>query len=266
MVVRRSLRFFILSLVLASSFFLTGKGVAAAASDLPLPVARWTVYLGVLGNSYVGNYLYEGNFQYMDGINRRAASPSSNMNQNGYSWGGQAGATYHLVSPYFFGFSVAAMSNSRNAESTFLLNAANNGNFNTYTNFRVTYNIDTMLAFGIDVTPQTHVYLKGGASYAELRQNFQVLLLTSFPDSLLAQRTHTDLWGYVAGLGLAYDLTRWLSLFSEYDYYNYGYYNLNTIHNIFSNVGAATSTDVYNQNVRVQAYTVRFGLNVNFAQ
>jgi len=80
-----------------------------------------------------------------------------------------------------------------------------------------------------------------------------------------SQRTQKEnLWGWVAGVGLAHELSQYLSAFLEYTHYDYGKPSSSfgdlDVH-IFDFSPRSTQ---YTQHVRITANAIRVGLNVKF--
>ena len=260
--IRRSLKSLALG-VLSGVFFLASNSVLAGGPEIPLP-SPWMIYIGGFGGVTVGSFDYRGT--YVESSVPTVQVVSDNFHQNGYLWGGQIGARYYFAHPWFFGLAFGAMGNTKTAETTVtVLSLITPATFFVLDNkFRINYNFDLTADIGFNVTPQTHLYLKGGGSYARFTQTLTVFdMATDFLSSSLQQITRFNRWGYVVGLGLGYDFTRCLTFFTEYNYYDYGRESLNNINNMAP--PPLTGTDTYSQNVRIHAYSVRVGLNVNFA-
>ena len=70
--------------------------------------------------------------------------------------------------------------------------------------------------------------------------------------------------GRSSRVGLVRDLCRWVSLFTEYAFYDYGKHTLNIANNI-SVDPVVVPPDVYTQEAKnIRAYAIRAGINVNF--
>lgn len=215
---------------------------------------------------YVGGFAayYSADFQY--GSNCFSNFPSNQVNNNtifqrGVAGGGQLGIQYHLHSPYFFGFSLGAASNASKARLTTLdvfITGANPADTNHQ--FHIRSNVDMTGVLGADITSQTHLYAKIGASYAHLTHTITGTLINlPSPSAVFVQMQHKSLWGWLVGAGLTQDLNRWLSAFVEYDRYDYGNYELNSLEPLFPG-----GNDRLTQHMRITSFAIRLGLNVKF--
>ncbi|ACJ18015.1 outer membrane protein [Coxiella burnetii] len=250
--------------ILWGAFSLIGSGSALAGGYEPLPESPWMVYFGVFGGYHHATYQYEALY-HNDGLPRNQLFKSE-IWQYGALWGGHVGIQYHFIRPYYLGLNFAGMSNSRKAQfnGSVSLGAGSTTVPVIDTTLRLKYNLDLTGIFGIDITPALHLYLKGGGSYAKLVEDFAVLQATTSASISQQHQTHHGLWGVVLGAGLARDLCRWVSLFAEYDFYDYGNHTLNTANNISVDPVVAPP-DVYTQEAKnIRAYTIRAGINVNF--
>src|SRR3990167_6917499 len=108
--------------------------------------------------------------------------------------------------------------------------------------------------WGVYIANPTHLYIKLGASYARFVHQLFVTTAPSFPFPIVSfqDTEHQYLWGWLAGLGVTYDICKWLNTFAEYDYYNYGNRNLNALDNIASGTGGA-NRDHFTQHIDLNA-------------
>lgn len=236
--------------------------VFAGEIELKQSTSPWIIYIGGFGGVYTTDFGYGANYSTNNNGNLVENEDSFQL---GPSFGGQVGFQYHFQNPYFVGFSFSVAGNENKANLTKLINgtASITNEFGLNNTFRVTYNIDTAAQIGIDLTPQTHIYIKAGASDANLSQQLETVGGRRFPNPtvIVSQTQHKNLWGLVMGLGLVRDITHWLSFFAEYNYYNYGQFNLNSLNNIAPNLDPG-ETDHLSQNMKLTASSVRFGVNV----
>jgi len=245
---------------------LTSNSFAGSPEIKPNP---WMFYLGAFGGYYSADFNHGANYfsQTVGGGNNQAYQ--NDVFQHGFSGGGQFGINYHFMSPYFVGLVFNATINSNKARiSNSVENAVGvNGRSTIFINaYRIKSNYDIAALFGIDVTPQTHVYAKLGATCGDLSNELTTTVgfIFPFPTPFLQQTQTKNIWGWVLGLGLIHDLNKWLSAFVEYDYYDYGGYDLNAIDNIPGAIPAGALRDRYSHNVRINASAFRLGLNLNF--
>jgi len=232
----------------------------------------WVVYLGALGGYYSANFAYGANY-FTALVSRPAFNGpanrvfNANIFQNGVSGGGQVGIQYHFRQPYFIGFVVSGMLNANKGRAVFLIDQSEspaNAVFNFNDRLLINTNIDMAGVFGIDITMLTHLYAKLGASYGHLVHELFTNQGEFFNDiSVFFQQTETrSLWGWMFGLGLSHDISKYLNVFGEFDHYSYGAYELNTVRTIAAPAGGVA--DLMTQHVRVHAFGLRVGLNVKF--
>lgn len=253
--------------VISSAFFGLGSCALAGGPEVPLP-ASWVIYIGGFGGIYVGSFDYSGTYV---GASVAPNPPfivpiTSNFHQHGYSGGGQIGLRYYFTHRWFVGLGFTAMGNSETAISTIPIDsgAFDDLIFSLRNQFRINYNLDPTADLGVNITPRTRVYLKGGGSYARITHTLTVFdVNTPAVATTFQQTTRKNRWGYLIGFGFAYDFCRWIGIFSEYDYYDYGHISLNNLTNINPDI-PDNGPDTYSQSVRVHAYSVRLGLNLNF--
>ena len=243
--------------------------------DSALPIMRnlyqpsyWLLYIGgALGYALI-DYLYQDIYYERGGI----VSPGNEIFaddtfQEGVLFGGQAGVQFHFQRPYFIGVQVSDIGIGGHALLTNLIqNSISSG---TQRPFDITHRIwirkdlDLTAQFGIDVTRLTHAYFKLGVSDILLSDYTSVTNTQGFIVPIIGfmETQNRALWGWTAGLGAAYDLCPWVSLFAEYDYYDYGQLNLNSIYDI-NPFRAANAIDLLTRRVNVTASTLRAGLNL----
>ncbi|AAO90911.1 outer membrane protein [Coxiella burnetii] len=256
--IKRRLKY-LTSCLLVSAFFWINSSAWAGGPEIP-PSAPWVIYLGGFGGIYVANFEYQGT--YLGGS--FTVPIGSNVHQNGYTAGGHIGLRYYFSNPWFLGLEFAAMGNSENATTaeSVLAPSPDDLIFNLVNQFRIKSNLDLTAQLGVNITPQTRVYIKGGASYARIRHILTVFNPATLTPTISLQRTtHKNRWGFLVGFGLGYDFCPWFGIFTEYNYYDYGRVGLDSLSNIRPNNGA----DTYHQNVRVHAYSVLLGVNLNFS-
>jgi len=228
----------------------------------------WLFYLGAFAGYSSAAYQYGGNYFTNDNAGVVGnVSIGYTAIQQGFSGGGQLGVQYHLSSPYFVGLNVSIASDADKARSSIGLEISPIGPaiepFLEY-QFRTAYNLDMTGVFGLDVTPRTHLYAKIGAAYTRLIETLDGVIGegTSSSTIFFRQREHHYFWGWALGVGLAQDLNRYWSVFGEYDRYDYGNNNLNSLDQLFG--GGDRGADHLTQHVRLTTSTVRLGLNLKF--
>ncbi len=254
------------SILLTGAFF--PIGIASAAVDTPSSSKQqWIIYLGALGGYYNGTFQYESHY-----VNNRnpfqTQIDNGEIDQPGLTTGGQMGVQYHAAKPYYVGLVFGAMANSKRAVYDSVNLAAGE---NLQTALRITANFDLAVVFGIDITSDTHIYFKGGPSFARLLDTFTQSVQAVggiVGTGTMFQRTDRyHLWGSVVGIGLTRDLGRWVSLFGEYDMYNYGTQELATYTNLIGQIdpGIGEHSDYFQEANNIRAYAIRAGINLNFA-
>jgi len=228
--------------------------------------SRWMGYLGIFGAYSAFNVSYNGT--YFSNQPGGSVILNNNSFQQAYSFGGQLGAQYHFRSPYFLGAVFSAMTN--NGKAYLVQNVDSFGapgfiGFDIIRSSRVDYNLDLAMLLGADVTPQMHVYMKIGASYAGLAQQLNTTLARSstIPVVGFQASEHKGLWGWVAGLGTTYDLNKWVNVFAEYVHYIYPDVSLQTLNSVSPYIGGP-QRDTLNQRLGLTANSIRVGLNVKF--
>jgi len=241
-----------IALVLLTSIAFAGGPEQKAASP-------WLIYAGAFAGYYSGDYQY-GSVYFSNGANSQ--SFANTVFQQGFSGGAQVGFQYHFQRPYFLGFNLSAAMNANNARLTVIAVPVNPAGSvpNLNHQFRLGYNVDMAGVFGADITSQTRLYAKIGASCSELIQSITGTLASTatFPSAFFKRTEHKNLWGWVVGVGLIQELSRWVNAFVEYDRYDYGNNDFN-INLLFPN-----NVDRLTQHVRIAASAVRLGVNVKF--
>lgn len=231
----------------------------------------WSLYLGIVGGAYTGNFYYDAN--YFD--NRQGGSRlilQRDITQQAGTLGGRVGLQYHFNSPYFVGLEISGMGiGSKHANYNQIIEQ-NISPANVSTNLLFSawlrYNVDVVPVVGFDITTQSHILGRLGYSHAGLSSQLTILsantsvLVASAPVNFFSQNQKNKVSGLVVGMSFAQDLNRWLSAFVEYDNYYYGRIGLNSYAN-FIPVVTANSTSSVTQGEKVQAHTILFGLNFN---
>ena len=234
----------------------------------------WMVYIGSFGGYYWADVGYGGNY-----FSTIIAAPddaggnqvfNNDTFQQGVSGGGQVGVQYHFQSPYYVGlvFSAAVNANkARLTESALDFVTPTAFGFSINHEFRLQNTLDIAALIGADITAQTHVYVKVGGASTHFTDTLSITQSSTFPFPIpfLQKTERKTLWGWVLGLGLAHDLSKWFNVFAEYDHDNYGTRNLNSLDNIAPPQAlGAGNTDRLTQHVAITANTVRLGVNVTF--
>ena len=213
--------------------------------------ARWVLYVGTFTGFYYAKFDWHG--AYVVSTNS-LETDSMQMNVTG---GGQVGLQYLFKKPFFIGMVLSAAGHGGDADVSTLISGVSGQFFNFNQQFSVDYQFDIAGIIGYDVTPVSHLYLKVGASDANFK--YQV---TTIPTVLTRTQT-VDTWGWLIGVGVAYDLSQRVSLFAEFNYNHYGRTTLNTLVNVDPRaVGVVNSLS---QHVDLRARSARVGLNVKFA-
>jgi len=218
-------------------------------------------YIGLLAGFYYANLDYATRYAtsapFLTAFNRDTF-------QRGGTYGGQIGFRYAFAQDYFFDLGVGFFGNTDKAfitDDAFPDNVATAGN-DLVNEFQLRYNLDITVGLGIFITDFASIYLKAGASGVQLSQHLNVTGNQFLTGSVFQQTTRKDLWGFVIGLGLMRDVSEWISLFGEFNYYDYGSQTLNTLNNVVGQPFAAPATTLFNQEVRhIRAYSFRAGVN-----
>jgi len=217
----------------------------------------WLIYLGGFAGYYSADFQYGSN--YFSNLPSNQIYNNTSF-QQGVSGGGQLGFHYHFQSPYSLGFNLSATSNANKARLT-VVDVFVTGDPGCISHqFHINTNMDITGVIGADITARTHLYAKIGASYAKLTHSIIVTLINlPSPTAVFARTQHKNLWGWVVGVGLTQDLSRWLNVFVEYDRYDYGNNELNSYDSLFP-----MSVNQLTQHVRAVSFAARLGLNVKF--
>jgi len=231
----------------------------------------WMLFLGSFAGYYSADHSYGANYFATGGA---PAGPQNQLYNNdafqhGLTWGAHIGSYYHFLKPYYLGLVFSAALNANKAplsefvESALAPITVRGTGINHQ--FQINYNVDLAVLVGRDITTYTRLYAKIGGTYAKLMDNVRFTLAspTSFPQTISQRNQRLHLWGYVLGLGFSHDLTKYLSFFAEYDHYDYPSKNLNTLNDINSG-SSLQNPDLLTQHIKVSAYSVCVGLNVNF--
>lgn len=230
----------------------------------------WMVYIGLFGGYSTADFAYGANyFATIAALLGGNQVFKSHVFQQGFSTGGQIGVNYHFCRPYFLGLVLSAQYNANQAR---LVEHVEDGvvtdlqTFDINHAFRLKKNLDIAALIGADITARTHIYAKVGSSYAQFTHKLFTTRARNFPFPIpvLQQTAHKDLWGLVLGLGITQDINRWVSLFAEYDHYNYENRNLNALDNIRPNILSTTHRDHLTQHVELTAHSIYAGLNFRF--
>lgn len=219
----------------------------------------WLFYLGTFAGYNYATYEHGGT--YFSNIGNTTIGFTGV--QQGFSGGGQFGIQYHFQSPYFIGMSTSIADNADKARGVVNIPITADGSAPDLTfQFRTAYNLDITSIFGLDITPQTHLYAKFGAAYTRLLETLEGFTAGTAASPTTILNLHQDqyFWGFALGVGLAQDLSRFWSVFAEYNRYDFGNNNLPSLNNIFGGGG----TDRLTQHLRLTTSTVRLGLNLKF--
>ncbi len=231
----------------------------------------WMVYVGAFSGYYNADFQYGSNYFEIGG----ATTPGNQIFNNdalqhGILGGLQAGIQYHFSSPYYVGLVTSLALNANKARLTNLVDNPTSGlpinsEIDITSAFRNTETFEIAPLFGMDITQQTRLYAKVGASVITFKNELQTTQVRPMPSPSVAFQAlqNESFWGGLVGLGLSYDFNQWLNLFTEYDYYNYGSHNLNNLRNISNNLTAA-QVNLLTQHVRIHASAFKVGLNVKF--
>jgi len=221
----------------------------------------WKIFLGGFGAIYDAFYTYKANFFQTGPINYNLTRESQ---QFGYSAGGQLGVLYTFHERYYIDLAVSFQSNSNHATDNMTF-GTNNFGTHLQQQFKINYNADIAGGLGVNITPQTHFYGKIGASYARFTEKLIAFNpVVSAAQAVLRQFTiRKNLWGYIVGFGLSYDFGKLVTIFAEYDYYEFGNNNLDSVDNVALQTVPGVSH--YTQNVGIDVSSVRVGLNFRFA-
>jgi len=125
----------------------------------------------------------------------------------------------------------------------------------------ITSQLDIAAKIAVKLSQTVSLYAKLGTSKAHLKTT-TFLDLNSFPVSPPSFQTK-DIWGVLAGIGIQKAFSSVWSIFTEYDYYNYGSTNLAQI-----NRGALTNQvfqATANHYIHLSAHTIRLGVTASFA-
>jgi len=259
---RRSIKAFILFLLI-NAFLISTSIYAGSAVNLPKRL--WRFYVGPFGGIYTGAFDYRATDFYNN--TPIISQVSDYIYQHGYSYGLQTGINYHIFDhSLFVGFNFTAMGNTDNGNGDLRAFSGTGpvvATFTTLNTFRLNYNLDLAAVLGIHIFQKTEAYLKGGASYGQFTHTLAIL--SSGLPGISFQNTQKDhIWGFLIGFGVTQYFYKWLSLFAEFDYYDYGNFNLTDFSNIQPLPVVAGGVSNYTQNVGIHAYSIRIGLNFNF--
>ena len=220
---------------------------------------HWMIYVGGFGG--YGNVTFQWKGTYVNNTNRFSPFPfEDDLTQDDGIVGGQVGIQYHFYSPVFIGVDFSGVANYGKATSATTVDdflSVSGQTFEISQQFEMDYNLDTTIILGGDVTPSTHAYLKAGVSNAKFKRNL------STPPGSFTDNENRTITGWVIGFGVSHDLGKWVSIFGEINYRDYGNRDLRTLYNIAPLIGA-TQTDSLFQNTDIFAYSFRLGLNINF--
>lgn len=213
---------------------------AGGALEIPQPSYPSYFYVGL--NAGVFQSIFQLN--YSDLTNAFPNNTNVNINQQGYTGGLALGYRWMYSPNYFLGYELQGSFDTNNtsyAAQTITEQVSGK------------YHFDLTLDPGMRLAGNTFGYLKIGASYGYFKD--QVNAPTGvFPTYVNTSKSHW-LWGFVLGIGATKAITRNLMLFAEYNYRDFGNYNL-------PNFTAYTTT--YSHTNRVYTNTYTFGLSYRF--
>ncbi len=229
----------------------------------------WRFFFGgAFGISNVTYNFGTNYFTHLEGTIRTNTPYENTAIQRGNVGGGQIGFAYHLHAPYSIGliFSDFLTSNKARFENFIESSVAprppvQGGDINQQV--RVNNIVDIAPTLGIDITPQTQVYLKLGPSVAHFKQKLSANSdITGTTTPSFEQKESKNFLGLLTGLGIEHAINNGVSFFGEYDSYYYGRHNLKNTNLILS---TAVNPTNYTQNVRTTAFAMKFGFNFSLA-
>ena len=228
----------------------------------------WMIYIGGFGGYYCADFGYGGNYFSVTNVGPNNEVFNNDTFQQGILGGGQVGMHYHFQHPYYVGLVLSSAANANKARLTKLVNSQTSPGLRVFEinhKFRLQNSWDIAALIGADVTARTHIYAKVGGSAARFTHTVSITRAERFPFPIpFSQQTQRKtLWGWVLGLGLTHDLSKWFSVFEEYDHYDYGTRNLNSLNNIAPLIPILTNgeNDRLTQHVSITANAIHVGLN-----
>jgi outer membrane immunogenic protein len=236
--------------------------LSAFAGGIEKPINPWMIYMGGFGGYYTADFLLTS--IYVNSAPRFEPFDYDTFQQGGLG-GVQIGVQYHMQSPYFLGL-VASGSSNANASNITLTSNDNLGvnSFTIRNHFRIGPIWDIAGVLGFDLTPRTHLYGKLGGAHNRMLQTINFFTLLT-PINSITSNFHYNFWSWIFGVGFTYDLSRWVNVFAEYDFYSSSTKTLKSVTHIFSHLfPPSTLTDQFVQQVRPTSSSIRLGLNIKF--
>jgi opacity protein-like surface antigen len=233
--------------------------------------ALWSLQLGGFGLIRYSAFQYQAMYHNPETLAGYSYTQNyaNDTFKNGYSLGASIDVLRAVRRIYGLGFMFSWTGPSsqstlvNHVDSDFA--SAECGSADITNQFSIRRQFDLALMFGAQLTSKGFIYGKIGPSVARIRDNENTVSLAGIDLSPVRKYSSIQYaenkWGIVFGLGLRYFLGNRISIFTEYDYYNYGKVILPTLTNMIfdeSEVG----TNVLTQSVKSKFGSLRFGLNV----
>jgi outer membrane immunogenic protein len=229
----------VLATLIAAPAFAADMAVKAPMA--PVPVASWTgCYLG--GN--VG-----GAWQHNSTYDPIAAVATGSDSSSGIIGGGQVGCDYQFANNWVIG--IQDMFDGANLNSSHYYAGSTTETLGINTRW-----VDTLTGrLGYSITPQTLLYLKGGAAWAHVNYT------DADPTVPYSGQANVTRSGWTLGGGLEYAFLRNWSAFAEYGYIGLGNHNVSLTYNCG---GACGFPNPYTYTVSHNISEVLLGVNYRF--
>ncbi len=233
-----------------------------ALAPIPAPLrSPWVLYIGGFGGHYTSDFTYSNRY-----FQAEIASPhiiqtySNDTFQQGGLGGGQIGVNYHIHNTtYFLGLLLSGQGNANHS----LLTSTILADPDFTSQFRIASIWDVSVLLGSNVTERLQLYSKIGTARNHLQHRLQVTLKTNPNVGTIDIDTAShNIWSWLLGVGISYQITHWLDCFSEYDYYSFpSHTNLKTLNNFIPTI---TMSHQLSQHIRPTSSAIRLGLNFKF--
>lgn len=194
--------------------------------------------------------IFNGDFDnvYFDQTSTIAQNVQKEVAQRGYTGGVQLGYRKYLRHGYFVGVEASANADSNNAT---LREGASSLTFSDKTQF--SGHADFVFVPGMTLTRTLSAYAKLGLSVARIRDN--VVSPVGSSSTITSYSGASNPLGFAAGLGVSKNVCRYMSLFAEADYHDYGTVNFQNFQNY---------SVTYTHATHVHSYGVVVGANYRF--
>lgn len=188
--------------------------------------------------------VFQANFatDYLDKTDVISQNISESVLQNGYTGGVALGYIQLINHHYFLGGEVSSHFNSSAANyQSGAATAAFSDTLQLYNYF------DFTLVSGIVANSAFSPYLKLGLSYALIQDNLVSPL--GYTPALATYHSTNNTLGFTAGLGITYPLNEKISIFSEFNFHDYGTLNFTDFQNFTADYTHSAHLCSYNLSV-----------------